>query len=108
MSEPLSPRIYSTRSDEAHLEEAIERFVLGLAERIDTLQDAQIGGDLEGLVKCTDDLVKEADSLGYPQLSEVGQRLIQACEEAPGKILDRLVDLTDIGRRVRLGHRGAF
>ena len=108
MSETLSPRIYSTRSDEAHLEEAIERFVLGLAERIDTLQDAQIGEDLEGLVKCTADLVKEADALGYPLLAQSGQALIQACEESPGEILDRLVELTEIGRRVRLGHRGAF
>ena len=82
-------RIYSERAGDPDLEEALDQFVLGLAERIDRLQDAQ--------------------ALGYPQLVGAGSALLDASrrrDAAP--VLEGVREITDLGYRVRLGHRGAF
>ena len=42
---PLPP-IYSTHDEDLSMRDAIEGFVIGLAERIDDLQDAELQGNL--------------------------------------------------------------
>jgi hypothetical protein len=111
MAEPANTRIYSLRADDPACEEAIDRFVLTLAERVDALQDAQIAGDLEGVGKLCEELASDADTLGYPQLAAAAREVLSISQRrAPedDALVDRLVELTEIGRRVRLGHRGAF
>ena len=111
MAECPDARIYSLRADDPACEEAIDRFVLGLAERVDGLQDAQIAGDLEGVAKLSEELCQDAETLGYPQLAAAAREVVAACQQgAPDdeRLVDRLVVVTEIGRRVRLGHRGAF
>ena len=102
-------RIYSERAGDPDVEEALDQFVLGLAERIDRLQDAQSLGDQEGLAKLAADLVRDAQALGYPQLAGAGSALLEAArgrQSAP--VLQGVREITDLGYRVRLGHRGAF
>jgi hypothetical protein len=102
-------RIYSERAGDPDLEEALDQFVLGLAERIDRLQDAQALGDHDGLAKLAAELVRDAQALGYPQLVGAGSALLDASrrrDAAP--VLEGVREVTDLGYRVRLGHRGAF
>ncbi|HET6304247.1 MAG TPA: hypothetical protein VFG80_05645 [Myxococcota bacterium] len=109
MKDPAGARIYSERAGDPELEEALDQFVLGLAERIDRLQDAQATGDHAGLAKLTADLVRDATSLGYPQLASAGTTALEAARRRDAAcVLDGVRELTDLGYRVRLGHRGAF
>ncbi len=102
-------RIYSTLDGEPELEEPIESFVVTLAERVDELQDAQVQGDLQRLAKEAGALREDALRLGYPQLSEASNGVVEAClAEEEERALEQLVLLTEIARSVRLGHRGAF
>jgi hypothetical protein len=102
-------RIYSERAGDPDLEEALDQFVLGLAERIDRLQDAPATADHEGLAKLTADLARDAQALGYPELAAVGGALLEAARRRDAaSVLEGVRDLTDLGYRVRLGHRGAF
>ena len=109
MGDVQPKRIYSTLDGEPELEESIEDFVVTLAERVDRLQDAQLVGDLEALHKQTRELCDAARLLGYPQLAESGSALVEACEaDDPDQALARLVEITDLSRAIRRGHRGAF
>jgi hypothetical protein len=102
-------RIYSERAGDPELEEALDQFVLGLAERIDRLQDAQASSDLDGLAKLGADLVRDGQSLGYPLLASVGLRVVEAARTRDSDgVLVGVRELTEIGYRIRLGHRGAF
>jgi hypothetical protein len=109
MKDPASRRIYSTHANDPEFEERLDRFVVELAERIDAAQDAHLAGDLETLAKQATELGEDAETLGYPQLAEATRRLAQACAAAGGEeTLACLVEITDLGRSIRLGHRGAF
>jgi hypothetical protein len=107
MSDRPTP-IHSTRSDDVDLLDAVSDFVVGLAERVDLLQDAESAGDFEELRALSVRLAEEAAQYGYPALSEAAGRIRGACDEAKAdQAQQALVDLTDIARRIRLGHRGA-
>jgi hypothetical protein len=102
-------RIYSERAGDPDLEEALDQFVLGLAERIDRLQDAQATGDHDGLAKLTADLLRDAQRLGYPQLAGAGTAALEAARRRDAaSVLEGVRVITDLGYRIRLGHRGAF
>ncbi|MDJ0789146.1 MAG: hypothetical protein QNK05_20255 [Myxococcota bacterium] len=108
---PLDPPtvpLVSTRAEEADLEEAIDEFVVGLGERVDALQDAEAGGDLEDLSKRAFDLVERSRTLGYGPMCDAAQELLRACESPPGDAVHKAVaDITEIAKRIRRGHRTA-
>lgn len=108
MESPESAPIFSTCEDDPSKSEAIDKFVIGLAEQIDTLQDAELDGDDEGLARLADTLGKTASDLGYEPLAHVSRIVATACRE--GKIEDAqaaMVQLTQLSSRVRRGHRGS-
>lgn len=107
MSERLRP-IYSLFEEAVELEEEIDAFVIRLAETVDHLQDSESSGDLDQLSDLALALAGEAARLGYPDLEKVARQVHTGCEDQnKPAIQEALVELTDVARRVRLGHRGA-
>ncbi len=108
MGELLRP-LYSARAEDPALSDAIDRFVLGLAEAVDHLQDAHGAGDTPGLDRLARELAAEADALGYAPLARLAQAVASsAAQEKHEEARCGLVELTEIAQRVRLGHRGAI
>ncbi len=108
MGERLRP-LYSARAEDPALSDAIDRFVLGLAEAVDHLQDAHGAGDYTGLERLGRELAGEADSLGYAPLARLAQAVASsAAQEKHEEARSVLVELTEIAQRVRMGHRGAL
>jgi hypothetical protein len=100
--------IYSTLGDDPSSGEAIDSFVVGLAERIDMLQDAEAGGDLAQLAGQASLLIVEAAEAGFAAFEKVGKELEAACFEKDGKAArQRLVELTELSQRIRLGYKGS-
>lgn len=109
MKDPATARIYSERAGDPDLEQALDQFVLGLAERVDRLQDAEAAGDLEGLAKLAAELVRDAQALGYPQLASAALGVVEVARQGnKGRVLGGVLAITELGYRIRLGHRGAF
>ncbi len=100
--------IYSTRADDPALGETIETFVLHLAERIDALQDVEVKGEFASVAVLAGSLAAEAGPLGFDALARTAAALEELCssDDSDG-IHIRVVQLTEIARRIRLGHRGA-
>jgi len=106
-NETLKP-IYSSLGDDPAAGETVDAFVIGLAERIDTLQDAEAGGDLGQIAELTSRLIADAATAGFADFEKVGRQLEAACFEKDGKAARQcLIDLTELSQRIRLGHRGA-
>lgn len=102
------PPIRSTVEDVPELVQAIDRFVIGLAERIDSIQDAELQSDHFGLGRLAGQLALDADRLGYPGLATVARNAGAAATDGKRDALqEAVVELTEIGQRVRQGHRGA-
>ena len=100
--------IYSSHGDDPSVGDAVDRFVVGLAERIDQLQDAEVDGDLSGLVGLAAGLRAEAEPAGYAALAGIAEALEIACiGENPEAVREQLIELTNIAQRVRMGHKGA-
>ncbi len=100
--------IYSSREDDPKAETEICEFIVGLAEKVDRLQDLEVAGDLAGLEKQTQKLAKRARDLGYPMLAEIAFLLMEvARENKPESAQQALVELTEVAQRVRRGYRGA-
>lgn len=110
MQEPDRPQpLYSSLVDDPLCSEAIDEFVIGVAERIDHLQDADSKGDLRELSQLASQLVVDARSAGYDSLADIAAAVEAACEErASRRAHEGVVELTDLTLRVRLGHRGAM
>lgn len=107
MEERLRP-IYSLCEDDVDLEDDLDRFVIGLAEAVDGLQDAESTGDYDLLDELSMSMSADAARLGYPELEKVAESVRLACEEATKPaVQESLVELTVVARRIRLGHRGA-
>ena len=107
MGNRLRP-IYSLHEDDFDLEDEIDRFVIGLAESVDALQDAESAGDHDLLDDLATRMASQAAQLGYPDLEKIAKRVRTACEDADKVAIEEsLVELTVVARRVRLGHRGA-
>ena len=104
----ISP-IFSSRADDRSLNEAIDAFVVGLAERIDHLQDAEREAGFVQLAAFARDLATDAEALGYEPLGHVARMLEAAAEkEKSDEAHANLVKLTAIAYRIRMGHRGAL
>jgi hypothetical protein len=100
--------ILSTRSEDPAFEERIDRFVVGLGERIDLLQDAESAGDRATLRTLADAFAAESRELGYPYLADAASRLAEAAgDEGLETLRKGVVDLTELSQRVRRGHRSA-
>ena len=100
--------ILSSRSDESEVTEQIEGFIVCLAERVDDLQDAEFKGDLEDLVRQAHDLGTTANDLGFDLLAASAWELKRCClPDSAEQVRETLIDLTEIAKRVRAGHRGA-
>jgi HPt (histidine-containing phosphotransfer) domain-containing protein len=100
--------ILSSRSDEPEAAEQIEGFVVGLAERVDNLQDAEFKGDLEELATMAHTLGTAAIELGFDLLAASASDLERCClSDSVEQVRETLIDLTEIAKRVRMGHRGS-
>lgn len=90
------------------MREKIETFVIGLAEHIDNLQDAELSGDFTAIHRSAQDLIAGAKLAGYPALCQVAERVVAACDNAdPEEAQKGIIELTELARRVRRGSRGA-
>ncbi|MCH7867683.1 MAG: hypothetical protein IH881_08280 [Myxococcales bacterium] len=108
MPQKKQPPIFSTLEDDLALGDAIDSFVISLAEEVDRLQDADLDEDLALLCELATKLRQRADELGYTPLAVVATVVADACRD--DKLEDAqaaMVELTDISGRIRLGHRGA-
>lgn len=102
------PPIRSTQEDVPDLVQAIDRFVIGLAERIDAIQDAELEASLADLGRLAGTLAADADRLGYPGLAQVARNAVSAATDGKrDAVQDAVSELTEIAQRVRQGHRGA-
>jgi len=100
--------ILSSRADEPEAAEEIETFVVALAERVDDLQDAEFKGDLEELACKARRLGTKALELGFDLLAASSSDLERCCRiESEDEVRETLIDLTEIAKRIRMGHRGA-
>lgn len=101
--------IHSRFEDDPAHADAIEAFVVALAERVDTLQDNEASSDWPRLIAGLDDLAKTAEQVGYPQLAEAAAEVRRAAHERHGELAHKaLVELTDVAQRIRRAHRGAL
>ncbi len=108
MAQEKSTPIFSTREDDLSQSEAIDRFVIGLAEDVDRLQDADLEGDLPRLGELATQLGERAERLGYRPLTEVATAVADACRDNKAEDAQAaMVELTDISGRIRRGHRGS-
>jgi hypothetical protein len=75
------PPIRSTQEDVPELVQAIDRFVIGLAEQIDAIQDAELIGGHAQVARLAGVLATDADRLGYPGLALVARNAISAATD---------------------------
>ena len=106
--ERLRP-LHSSRIDDASVRDELDEFVVGLAERVDLLQDAEASGDHQATGSQASTLATQAEELGFETLSRSAREVDRACARGDqGEVRKYLVELTEVSQRVRLGHRGAF
>lgn len=100
--------IYSAHEDQPELLDAINEFVIALAERIDLLQDLHSAGELGRIGDLCSEMAGEADRLGYPLMAAVARTAVDACLENKAEASEEsLVELTELAQRIRQAHRGA-
>ena len=108
MREKTNTPIYSARESDSEARDAISNFVVDLAQRVDMLQDAEGEDGFEPLRLLANTLASEAKRLGFELLASGAARVAEACiERKPDLAGDAMLELTDIAKRIRLGHRGA-
>jgi hypothetical protein len=102
------PPIRSTQEDVVELAEDIDRFVITLAERIDAIQDAELGNKSAEVAELAHTLSQDADRLGYPGMAMSAKGVASSAEDDQrDELLETIVELTEISQRIRQGHRGA-
>jgi hypothetical protein len=102
------PPIRSTQEDVAELAEDLDRFVIGLAERIDAIQDAELAASWSDVASLARTLANDAERLGYPGMALCTKSVAMAAEDAKTDVVqEAIIDLTDLAQRIRRGHRGA-
>lgn len=107
MFEPKPP-IRSTQEDVAELVEELDRFVIALAERIDSIQDAELASSWSEVATLSRTLANDADRLGYPGMAQCAKSVAMSAEDSKiDEMRDGIVELTELAQRVRRGHRGA-
>jgi hypothetical protein len=101
--------IFSRLEEAPEHRDAIDQFVVGLAERVDLLQDVECERDLERLGGLARELADISCAVGYPALTEAAERICRAAaDDKPDEAEQALIEVTALSQRVRLGHRGAF
>ena len=101
--------ILSSRSDEPEAAEQIESFIVTLAERVDDLQDTEFKGNLDELATLANTLGTTALDLGFDLLAASASDLARCCRsDSVEQVRENLIDLTELAKRVRMGHRGAI
>lgn len=104
-----SAPIHSSLEDDPSHAEAIEAFVVALAERVDALQDNEASGDWPRLVTNLGDLARGAGQAGYAELVQCAEEAARAARERNRELAYKaLVVLTDVAQRIRRAHRGAL
>jgi len=87
--------------------EQLDAFVVALGERIDGIQEADRAGQWDEAGKYALELTTDAGRMGLPPLAEAAERVAASCRAGDFERAHRdIVELTDVVRRVRLGHRG--
>jgi hypothetical protein len=100
--------ILSAFANDAGMATAIEAFVVGLAERVDELQDCEAQGALPRLAERAARLAQDAAKTGYEPLCVAIEAVQRACTDRnPQDARKALLELTEVAYRVRLGHRGS-
>lgn len=101
--------IYSEHADDPAWTDAIDAFVLGLAERVDELQDCESRAAFVDVGRLAAELAERAREVGYGVLSDAAlAAAVAARDEKAEPTHARLVELTELAHRIRLGHRGAL
>ena len=101
--------LYSSHAEDPSLAEGIDRFVLELAETVDTLQDAHSAGDCALLGRLAKALASDADRLGYAPLARLAEEVAGCAEQEKHEAARRLLlEVTAMAQRIRMGHRGAL
>jgi hypothetical protein len=104
----MSKPILSSRSNEPEAAEKIESFLVSLSERVDDLQDTEFKGDMAELATQARALGTTALDLGFDLLAASASDLERCClSDSVEQVRETLLDLTEIARRVRMGHRGS-
>lgn len=100
--------IYSSLSEDPAQQDAIDAFVVVLAERVDELQDCEARSDYPRLVDRAEELLLEGTKVGYDGLARCAAAARSAAQDRNADATRKaLVELTEVAQRIRLGHRGA-
>ncbi|CAG1000867.1 hypothetical protein MYXO_03001 [Myxococcaceae bacterium] len=100
--------IVSLLADDPIERPRIEAFVLALSDRVDALQDLEQEADFSRIAAHARALGDEAERHGFPLLARASARSVDAASARDAQDTRKaLVALTEVARRVRLGHRGA-
>ena len=100
--------ILSRLAEDSSVGDAIDAFVVNLAERVDALQDCELRGALSELSERAAALGAEAAEVGFDTLSDTTCSIREACgRDAAADARKAVEELTEMARRIRLGHRGA-
>lgn len=102
------PPIRSTQEDVAELAEELDRFVIGLAARIDAIQDAELVGHCSEVSQLARILRNDAERLGYPGMAQSAKAALTSAEDGKLDALqEAIIGVTELAQRIRRGHRGA-
>ena len=100
--------VYSSHADDPELRDDIDQFVVQLAEQIDRIQDALCASDLDLLRSSCSELEQVGRKLGFASLADAAALTAFASSDGkPDLAEDGVVEITQLGQRIRLGHRGA-
>jgi len=105
---PNSGPIFSKLGNEPEVAAVVEGFVESLAARVDRMQDSESLEDFEELTRHSAELSVDAVKSGFDVFAECAGSIAEAARERDGeRTRKRLIELTEMSWRIRLGHRGA-
>jgi hypothetical protein len=100
--------MFSSRANDPEWADAIEAFVVGLAERVDTLQDAQSRSDFDLLASVARRMISDAERLGFSYLASCAGQIEAAAQDEDREAARKtVIEATLVAQRIRLGHRGS-
>lgn len=100
--------IFSKLGSAPEVATIVEGFVEDLASRVDELQDQEALGNFDELSRQAADLSVDAIKSGFDLFSDCASGIADAARDHEGeRVHKRLIDLTEMSWRIRLGHRGA-
>ena len=104
MRKPFS----STRAGDPEVSDLIDEFTVGLAEQVDRLQDVEFKDDLQELGTLTRALAGRAETLGFELFAASAMDLEGCCRTGDSDgAREALIELTEIAKKIRTGHRGS-